>query len=242
MRLIGVVLLSLAARAAAAQTIDSVKVILDRYVDAVGGRQNVERVQTRVTTWNMWLARGINGKLETIQSLPEKVHERGTASGWGWHGTFEWGTDGRSGWIAGPEEPLRSMSDTFVRQRVVDNRLDRDAKLEELFPERSLRPDTLIGGRNQNVLLMTTEFGSQELWRFDAATGLLTQTEWFEDNGGKDGRVKVVTTFEDYRSVDGLRLPFKKTVQEGKHTRILTAASITNNKPVSPGEFVRPQR
>jgi hypothetical protein len=37
-------------------------------------------------------------------------------------------------------------------------------------------------------------------------------------------------------------LPFKKTVQEGKHTRILTALSITDNTPVAPAEFVRPQR
>lgn len=242
MRLMVVALLSLVSRAGAAQTIDSVKLILDRYVDAVGGRQNVERVQTRVTTWSMWLARGIGGQLQTVQSLPENVHERGTASGWGWHGTFEWGTDGRSGWIAGPEEPLRSMSDELVRRRVIDNRLDRDARLEELFPVRALRPDTIVSGHKQNVLLMTTEFGGQELWRFDVATGLLTQTEWFEDNGGKDGRVKIVTTLEDYRLVDGLRLPFKKTVQEGKHTRILTALSITDNTPVAPAEFVRPQR
>ena len=242
MQRMAVVLLSLAARVGAAQTTDSVKLILDRYVDAVGGRESIQRVQTRITTWNMWLARGIGGKLETIQSLPEQMHERGAASGWGWHGTFEWGTDGRSGWTAGPEEPLRSMNETAVRQRVLDNRLDRDAKLEELFPTRSLRPDTVISGRKQKVLLMTTEFGSQELWRFDATTGLLTQTEWFEDTGDKDGRVKIVTTFEDYRPVDGLRLPFKKSVQEGKHTRVLTAVSITNNKPVAPAEFVRPQR
>lgn len=242
MRLIVVALLSLASRASAAQTSDSVTLILDRYVEAVGGHQNIDRVHTRVTTWKMWLARGIGGTLETIQSLPENVHERGTASGWGWHGTFEWGTDGRTGWIAGPEEPLRSMNDAFVRQRALDNRLDRDARLKELFPERALRPDTIIAARQQHVLLMTTAFGNQELWRFDAATGLLTQTEWFEDNGGKDGRVKVVTTLDDYRLVDGLQLPFKRTVQEGKHTRILSAVSITNNKPVLPAEFVRPQQ
>jgi hypothetical protein len=92
--------------------------------------------------------------------------------------------------------------------------------------------DTVIDARVQHVLKLWTTFGTQETWYVDATNGLVTRTEVIEERGSKDGAVKITTAFEDYREVDGVRLPFRKVVHEGKRKRTITVTSIVNNGPL----------
>src|SRR5690349_17927376 len=60
--------------------------VLDRYVQALGGAAAVEAVQTRISVYDMSLGWRIHGSLEVRQARPNRIVERGRASGWGWHG------------------------------------------------------------------------------------------------------------------------------------------------------------
>jgi zinc protease len=209
------------------------EVILERYVEAVGSKPNIERIHSRVTQSSMSLGRGITAKLETVQQLPNRVVERGVAKGWGWSGDFGRGFDGQVGWTREPDRGLRTIEGTLLQQFALKYRLDRDARLDQLYPTRQVLPDALIDGRNQHVLKLTTTFATQELWYLDATTGLLTSTEVIENRGAKEGAVRVTTTFEDYREIDGVRLPFRTIVHDGKRTRTVSVMSIANNGPIN---------
>jgi hypothetical protein len=223
----------------AAQQGDRAEAILERYVEAVGGKPNIERIHSRVTQSSMSLGIGITATLETVQQLPNRVVERGQAHGRGWAGDFSRGFDGDVAWSHEPDHGLRRIEGTLLQQFKLKYRLDRDARLDQLYPTRETLPDVVINARPQHVLKLSTTFGTQEIWSFDSASGLLTRTQVIEDRGDKEGAVKVTTTLEDYREIDGVRLPFRKIILDGKRKQTITVTSIANNTPIeetfSPG-------
>jgi hypothetical protein len=212
---------------------DRAEAILARYVEAVGGKPNIQRIHNRVTQSSMSLGMGITAKLETVQQLPDRFVERGRASGWGWVGDFSRGFDGEIAWSREPDHGLRRIEGTLLQQFTLNYRLDRDARLDEFYPTRETLPDVAINAGPQHVLKLSTTFGTTEIWYFDSASGLLTRTEVIEDRGSKEGAVKITTTMEDYRDVDGVRLPFRKVILNGKRKQTITVTSISNNTPVA---------
>jgi hypothetical protein len=224
----------------AVQQGDRAAAILERYVEAVGGKPNIERIHSRVTKSSMSLGTGITATLETVQQLPDRVVERGRARGWGWAGDFSRGFDGAVAWSREPDHGLHTIEGTLLQQFTLKYRLDRDARLDQLYPSREALPDVVIDAKPQHVLTLSTAFGTREIWYFDSASGLLTRTEVVEDRGGKDGAVKITTTFEDYREVDGVRLPFRKTILDRKRKQTITVTSIANNTPIE--ETFAPRR
>lgn len=227
---------TLAASAAAGP--DAADAVLNRYVAAAGGAEAIGRVRSRVTEATMRLAPGVSGRLETLQVAPDLVVQQGRASGWGWSGSFGLGFDGRRGWRFEPDKPPRRVDGLELQQLILRTRLDRDAHLDTLYPSRKLLPDAAIAGRAQHVVQLETRFGTRETWWLDAESGLLTRTAVDEVHAGSTDPVAVVITFSDYRVVAGLRLPFRREVQEGSRRYVVVVTSITDNVathlPVAP--------
>jgi zinc protease len=234
--------LTLPAPLCLAQARDSAQLILDRYVEAIGGKANLARIQSRVTEATMALGWHINADEETVQQWPDRGVQHVKAGGWGWSGTFSSGFDGKVGWKEGPREPLHPLQGTQLQQYILNLRLDRETRLDELYPVRRLLPDRMIDGKNNHVLELSTTFGTQEIWSFDATTGLLTETDVVQDRGPKDGLVKVVTRLSDYRDVDGVRLPFRMVVQDKERTYTVQVKSVTDNVSIEPRKFAPPEK
>jgi hypothetical protein len=202
--------------------------VLDRYVEAIGGSAAIDAIHSRVTVYDMTLGLRISGSLEIRQQLPDRVIERGTARGWGWRGEFTKGFDGTDGWIKGPDEKLpHRLEGSELQSYILKSRLDRDAHLQELYPTRIARPDRAIKDKLYHVVEMTTRFGAREIWYFDGSTGLLAQTEVQDTT-----TTVTTTTFDDYRWVDGVRIPFRMTVQGGKQRYALAVRTVRNNVPL----------
>ena len=219
---------------------DDAQRVLDRYLQALGGAAAVDAVRTRVTVYEMSLGWRIHGTLEVRQAQPDRVAERGRASGWGWHGDFRKGFNGAVGWTEAPDEKVHPLDGPALRIYALESRLDRAAHLAELYPTRILRPDQTIAGRRCHVVELTTAFGAQAVWYLDATTDLLVRADVLSDGGASDHHVST-TWFDDYRLVDDVRVPFHLTVQADGHKYSLTAKSIRNNVPLSPDDFDVPR-
>jgi hypothetical protein len=215
--------------------------VLDRYVAALGGDDALQRIDTRVTIYKMSVAWRISGQLHVRQQRPDLVSERGRLGGWGWSGAVARGFDGMVGWAEGPDEPIHRMEGARLQAYLLKSRLDRDARLTEFFPRRTLLPDRTVAGNVQHVVELSTTFGTQEIWYFDAGSGLLVATDTEADRPGKDGAATVRTTLEDYRVVDGVELPFRRVVQDGKWKYALEVVSLSNNVALTHGDFVPPK-
>jgi hypothetical protein len=75
-------------------------------------------------------------------------------------------------------------------------------------------------------------------WHFERASGLLVEQE--STDATRPGATRVL--FEDYRMVDGVRLPFRTRILLPGATIGYTVASVRHNEPVQDAVFRRPAR
>jgi hypothetical protein len=216
---------------------DAAQALLDRYVQAIGGTAAIDAIRTRVTVYEVSFGWRINGTLEVRQMRPDHVVERGTGSGWGWHGEFSQGFDGTAGWSKAPEERLHALEGRGLQQYLLRSRLDRDAHLNELYPTQVVRPDLKIKDRMCHVVKLTSRFGTREIWYLDSLTGLLVQIETEPDDDVGSRAPAAITTFDDYRFVDAVRIPFRVTHQYGKRRYAMTVTAIHNNVHLTSEDF-----
>jgi hypothetical protein len=233
-------LLVFSLQACGAQSVDSAAVILQRYVSSSGGSGPLAAVHTRVTRDSISFGRGISGTREIVQAAPDLVAERGTAHGWlGWKGTFSRGYDGAVAWAEGPEDPYHTLDATAALRYVLESRLDRLVRLDSLYPIRRWVGDQKLDGHDVRVIDLESTAGTRETWFLNAESGLLVRTVVSEDRERRRRRV-VTTTYDDYRNVDGVRLPFRTTVDDGSSRMVATTLSITQNVTVAQSTFLPP--
>ena len=214
---------------------DDADAVLERYVQAVGGKTAIEAVQTRVTQYEVSLGPGINGTIELLQQRPDRVVERGVIKGFmGWSAQVSRGFNGTTAWDQGPEQPLRLLQGEELGQYVLTNRLDRDVHLKELYPARRSLADRPVDGKLFRAVEMTSTSGQKEVWYVDPATALLVRIE--------SSTKGVVRVLGDYREVDGILVPFQVSTGDGKRSLMMRAKSIKHNVPLMTEDFASPMK
>jgi len=209
--------------------------VLNKYVAAIGGQAAIDKLKTRVMKGTY--VTGANSlNVEIDQSGPDKVHVTFVSP----QGTMERGFNGSAGWEKNPRgvndlsgEPLANLK---------SGTLFRDIKIKEQFSRMSVRKDKL-NGKDVNVLTGAALNGKRERLYFDAETGLLLRRITFTQT--PIGVIPEQTDYEDYRDVDGVKLPF--TIKSAgvdnfstgtrKFTEIKINASLDDasfNKPAPP--------
>jgi hypothetical protein len=230
------------APAAAGPTADD---ILNKYMAALGGQAAIDKLKTRVMKGTYTAANGLTANIEIDQAAPDKFHVIFTTP----QGTMERGFNGSAGWEKNPRGVM-DMAGEQLAQMKASVGMFSDVKLKEQFARMNVRKDKL-DGRDVYVILATTADRKRERLYFDAETGLLlrrtnaTQTPI--------GVIPQETNYEDYRDVDGVKIPFTirtLTVDQGstatrKYTEIKINAPVdesTFNKPPAPAPTATPPK
>jgi carboxyl-terminal processing protease len=166
----------------------SVKSILEKYVEASGGRSAFEKITSRVSRGTVEItALGMTGTAEFDEQSPNKSSLIIEAPGLGiMQRTF----DGSQAWLQDPVQGFirfTGLGLELVRTAAVFNK---QTKLKELYPSAGLIGKEKLNGKDAYVVQM-----DYERWFFDVEGGLLLR--------------KGNTYFDDYREVDGVKLPFR---------------------------------
>ncbi len=191
-----------AARAEPLPTIDQ---ILDKYVEALGGKAKLEKLTTRVTKGSADLpgAGGI-GSVEIYMKAPNKWlfvlnNPDLTVNATGFNGTAGWSQDSDSGVqdLKGDDLSLARRGAEFYR----------DIKLKELYPKMTVKSKEKVDDHDAYVIEATSaDGGPQETWYFDTRSGLLIRRTWEQHT--PDGITLMEVSFDDYKEVDGVKVPF----------------------------------
>ena len=166
----------------------SVGSILDKYLEASGGRNALEKITSRVATGTVEMTSlGVTGTVEFVEQSPNQSSVIINAPGLGiMQRTF----DGTRAWLQDPVQGIirfTGLGHELMKEGAVFNK---PAKLRELFPSAVLMGKEKLGGKDVYVVRM-----GFESWYFDAKDGLLLR--------------KGNMYYDDYREVDGIKLPFK---------------------------------
>jgi hypothetical protein len=179
--------------------------ILDRYIQATGGRAAWENIHSRVSTGVVDIpGLQLAGTAEMYERAPNLALVKMVVGG----SVFLEGFDGAVGWSSDPKDGLQEQrgAQLAATRRESDFRFPLDFR--RLYQTVSAARNEKIGGRPVYVIDATPREGGQpDHAYFDAQTGFLVRMviQHHDDDGS-------VQPFEedygDYRLVDGVKIPF----------------------------------
>jgi hypothetical protein len=225
----------------APQSTPTVDQILDRYVQAIGGATALSKLTSRVMMMTLVIeGSDVTVSFESYAQAPNKQVQIGQVKlGNGIEFEISRGFNGTVGWsLNATEGGFRELSGTELASEKREAEFYREIMLRELYPKMALKGQAKVGGNTAYCIEATPPEGAPEKWFFEAQTGLLIRSEFISESA-VNGKVPVETYFEDYREVDGVKLPFTVRMPSQKYTfkvnRVWHNLSIVDAMFKSPG-------
>jgi hypothetical protein len=209
-------------------TVPTLEEILERYIEAVGGREAIEGLTTRVLSGrlvtdlptrqppvyesNGFVISGkVPGKYLYVQQSARGAHRDGCDGRvcWRWaRGETELDAhyDPRFAWFIGPQNAIRMW---------------------DYFPDMRMRGAGTLEGRS--VYLVDIDDDVSHALYFDAETGLLVRLGYNRE-------------IDDYRELDGVLVPFSMSISRKGGSSTYIVEEIEHNVPIDDSEFAAPVR
>ena len=210
--------------------------LMQKYVNAIGGQAAIDKIKSRMVTGTVSTANGLNGTYEMGQVAPDKGYEifvtpqitirRALTASGAWEQTQQGVRD-----VTGPE---------FARARAL-MQVFSYLKLKEQYTRLRTAGREKIGDRDAYVVLATRGENDTERLYFDVETGLLLRRTTYLRT--IVGVIPEQTDFEDYRDVDGVKMPFTirvSPVDAGNPYIVRKFTEIKLNVPVDESKFNKP--
>jgi len=188
--------------APASEPLPSVKQILDRYVQALGGAEALTKITTRIAKGSRIGADGVLVPEEVFQSAPDKLL---TITSYP-QVVFSNGFNGTAGWGHSSREGATPLPDQLLAQLKRDAVFYKELKTEQLYPSLTVLGKTSVRDAEAYIVHAKPADGPVEKLFFDVKTGLLVRR--YTESDTPLGKLPLQTDYEDYRDVDGVKQPF----------------------------------
>ncbi|HET7841003.1 MAG TPA: hypothetical protein VFM21_05330, partial [Terriglobia bacterium] len=150
---------------AATPTVDQ---ILEKYVKALGGKEAVQKINSRVAKGTFEMEQmGGEATTEIYAKAPDKQYSV-TATPMG---DFKRGFNGTVGWQDNPQVGLVDLTGGQLADMKRGSDFYRDIKLKELYSKQTVKGKEAVNGKDAYVVELTPTEGSAETWYFDAESG-----------------------------------------------------------------------
>jgi hypothetical protein len=207
----------------------TVKAVLDKYVDAIGGKEKVMAIKTRTSVYK-GSVQGMDLTITITQKLPNKYYQMVDA------GVFQQKTvfDGEKGFSEAMGQKKNLEGEQLESMKIQANMhsfLDYD-KL-------GLKPELVgmesINGNDAYKVILNTPWGSKWTQYYDVQSGLLVRQ--ITPISTPQGSFNQTIDFQDYKDVDGVKFPQKLNQSMGPQTILLSADKIETNIEISDDLF-----
>jgi len=218
--------------------VELVDQILERYAEAVGGRAAIEGVTS-------YKAQG--------RFSSSVVREPGQFKIWGKDphktlsviefpriGTLKKGFDGDNRWVQTPAGTFTDESPTQMAELEQDAEVYRAGKIRSLYQTMTVEGKARLSGRDVYILEGKPAKGPAEKLFFDTDSGLLMRWDMVRRNPQR-GNVFVKVHLDDYREVDGVKVPFKVRFAFESFELTLNVDVLEHNVPVDDALFAKPR-
>lgn len=221
----------------AARPLPPAEQILDQVIEAIGGREALERIHSHVTMGTFEVpAAGITATMKVYAAAPCKIYTVAESDA---IGKIESGTDGEVFWetttMTGPR--IKEGEEKAMAAR--EARFHSELEWRSLYKQVETVAITNVDGRDCYAILMTPPEGKPEHHFYDVDSHLLRKVE--TTIVSPMGEIRVETFTEDYRLQDGIQMPFRsRSVLMGIQELIFTADSIRSNVEIPDSVFAPP--
>jgi len=213
--------------------------ILDKYVQALGGKDAVQKPTTCVMKGSITTpGTGETGSIEVYRKAPNKqVLVIDLASN---GGPTPQGYNGSAAWYVDPDDGPQDMDPGGAAAMKFQSEFYRDIRLKQLYSTFAFGGTAKVGGRDAYVVEATRRDGGQEKMYFDAASGLMVRND--TPYVTPDGESTMQSTFEDFRAVDGIQVPFTIRQTTPDFDYVIRYKDIRYNVPIDDAKFDKPAK
>ena len=224
------------AAAADAPTVDS---ILARHLEAVGGKEAMQKVHSRLIQVRIESESIGNGEGEIYAKAPDRQRSHIELGGLG---AVDEGFDGTVAWAKSAMEGVRVKTGDELAKVRREAQFNPELKLKSLYPDLAYKGMEKVGDEDAWVLESRPSATSKERFWFSAKTVLLVRIE--SEYEGPQGVINANLFPGDYKVFDGLKLPCAmklKTSSGGQGLEFtIKFLSVKHNVEVDDSKFAKP--
>lgn len=221
-----------------AAKLPTVKEVLDKYVQAIGGREANEKIQTRVMKGNVEISpMGVKGTNEIYAVAPDKSYAKVSLAGFG---EIIEAYDGKTAWTINPLQGNRDKSGNELLQTKLGSTFHRELNLDKLYSKMELKGTEKVGDKEAYVIVATPVGLEAQTFYFDKVTGLLLREDMTSIT--PEGVMPVKTFYDDFREVDGIKLPYKIRAVLPQFELNTTITEVKNNVKIDDALFSKPKQ
>ncbi len=209
--------------------------LMQKVIDAHGGEANLRKLNTRIIEAEIDLEnQGVTATSTSYAKAPNKVASSTTmialkktiATGWDYF-------DGSGG----GEEYSFAPADAYTGKRLEDIRTSADfyglLNWKKNYKNVEVRGTRKLGDEEAYVVRFVSEKGTDVTDFYSTTTFLQLRREGVITSSTSQQSIPYWTTFEDYREVDGVMMPFKSVNYSPSNGNIVsTVKSVKHNVPV----------
>ena len=220
-----------------ADAMPTIDQVLDKYVQAIGGKAALTKLTSRYSQGTIEIpAFGASGSFELYAKAPDKWLSHSDFAG---YGVVEQGFGNSIAWAKDPERGVREITGAELAQMKRTADFYSSLKMKEMYPKMTLKgKKEKVGEGEAYVIEAALPEGGSEKMYFDAKTGLLLRSD--QEREGPNGRIPVTFQFENYKEVDGVQIAFvfRQTSPEISFT--ITLSEVKHNVPIDDAMFNKP--
>lgn len=218
----GALTLAPAVPASAQDALPSGRDVINRFVDAIGGRDAILAQSGRHMMGSFEIpAQGMGGALDVYAQPPNKMLVKVTIEG---IGEVLTGYDGATAWAMNP------MMGPMVLDSLQLKQMQQQADFySSLYPEGQISgletvAEEVFEGVACYKVKVTTAWGESYHEFFDKATGLMVGSQRNQES--PMGSVDIVTVVSGWHEVEGMRVPFKSVQRTMGIEQVITVDSV----------------
>ena len=226
------------ATASPSAQVELVDQILERYTEAVGGRAAIDSVTSYKAQGRF--SSSILREPGQFKIWGKDPHKTLSVIEFPRIGTLKKGFDGENRWVQTPAGTFTDESPTQMAEVEQDAEVYRAGKIRSLYESVSLEGNARLNGRDMYILQGKPAKGPTEKLFFDKENGLLRRWDMVRRNPQR-GNVFVKVHLEDYREVDGVKVPFKVRFAFESFELTLNVDELEHNVPLDDSLFSKPR-
>lgn len=210
--------------------------VLDKAIQALGGRAALEKVTSRIQRGRVQsMAQGFQGTVEILAKAPDKRLVTTRIEG---GGEVKRGFDGAVGWVQDPNG-VRTLSGAELAALKRESAFHAELHWQKLYPKVEMGGWHKVGGRDTYAIRMYGADGGRLLRYYDAQTFLLVRSD-SQQQMGKSSFV-IETYLSDYRTVSGVMIPHEVRQKLPSGEVVTRFSAVLTNLPVDDKRFARPK-
>jgi len=212
--------------------------VFRRFVEVSGGEAAIRKRASRLTVASFESPTlGIKGTLEMLQAVPRRMLQKMIV---GNGAALTMGTDGKVAWMNLPGAGVQQMDGLQRDQFIEESDLLGLLEYSTRFAYATVKAPTKVGEVDCVVVSGISRLGKPETMYFAKETGLLHRWDRPKLNPASEWS-DTQTVYEDYRDVDGLKVPFKISQKEpADQAFVLIVTSVKHDVDAGEDRFKQP--